>query len=223
MQHTIDRPRGMRGGGHVMAHGGRGRGRRGAVMLVTFDNAPFHPAAAEIAVDAALESGRVLIDVNTVDHIRDGHFVHHDAPLAPPGVGTSLRAPAELAASLGVRVVRLVLHSPRPVCGLLDLVAERDPSLVVFGPDPAALRRFLRPTRRRYRRLLHALERRTPCLLWTPQEPVAEALARSSVRPSSRARPAPMRRASPGSATTIASPTSSQAATTNGKRSYGNT
>jgi nucleotide-binding universal stress UspA family protein len=222
MQHTIDRPRGMRGSGHAMARGGRGHGRAGVVLLATFDSAPFHPDAARFAVDTALECGRVLVDVNAVDHIRDGHFVHRDTPLDPPEVAAALRAPAELAAGLGVRVERFLLHSPRPLGGLLGLIAARNPALVVFGPDPAALGRFLRPTRRRYQRFLRVLERDVPCLLWTPQEPLADAVS-SPDRPSSRARPAPMRRASPGSATTIASPTSSHAPTTNGKRSYGNT
>jgi hypothetical protein len=36
----------------------------------------------------------------------------------------SLRAPAELAASLGVRVEPLRVRSPRPVAALLELVVE---------------------------------------------------------------------------------------------------
>src|SRR5207249_2380803 len=52
----------------------------------------------------------------------------------------ALRAPAELARSLGVAVERLRVRSPRPVDALLELVAEREPALLVLRPDRARAR-----------------------------------------------------------------------------------
>jgi hypothetical protein len=187
-------------------------------MLVTFDSAPFQADAARLAVDAAVEAGQPLLVVNVVEFVPGGRLVTIDAPLDPPAVAAALSAPAQLAHGLGARVERLRVLSPRPVAALLALVAERRPALVAFGPDPRALHRLRRPTRRRARRIERALERDASCLLWSAQAPVAGA-ASSSARPSSRASPAPIRRARPGSMTTIARPTSSQMPTTNGKRS----
>jgi hypothetical protein len=216
MQHTIDRPRDASAGGRVASRAG-GRRRSDAVMLVTFDSAPFHPGALRFAVEAAVESARALLVVNAVEFAPGGRLTPVAPPCDPPAVAAALRAPAELAHALGARVERLRVLSPRPAAGLLALVAERRPALVAFGPDPAALRRLRRPTRRRARQLLAALERDAGCLLWSPPAPVAGA-ASSSARPSSRARPAPMRRARPGAMTTIASPTRGQMPTTYGKR-----
>jgi hypothetical protein len=187
-------------------------------MLVTFDSAPFHPGGVRFAVETAVECAHGLLVVNAVEFACGGRLTPVALPSDPPAVAAALRAPAELAHALGARVERVRVLSPRPAAGLLELVADRRPVLVAFGPDLAALRRLRRPTRRRARRLLAALERDAGCLLWSPQEPVAGAVS-SSARPSSRARPARMRRARPGSMTTIASPTSSQMPTTNGKRS----
>ena len=53
----------------------------------------------------------------------------------------SCSEPAELAHSLAVRVERLRVCSPHPVDALLELVSERDPGVLVFGPDRSQLRR----------------------------------------------------------------------------------
>ncbi len=132
------------------------------VMLVTFD-VPFEPAATELAVDAAVESGQRLIIVNVAQ-----------VPLGPISlamryeyVGTdeteeALRAPAELAHSLAVEVERLRLCSPRPVDALLELVAERAPGLLVVGPDRERIRR------RAYAKLTKRIRERATCLVWLP-------------------------------------------------------
>jgi hypothetical protein len=211
-------PRDASGGGLPAAPANRERHRRAPVMLVTFDSAAFDPEGVAFAVETALECGRALVVVNAFEYRPGRCDGGGGAPPYPPAVEQALRAPAELAAGLGVHVQRLRVLSPRPVVALLALVAERRPAVVAFAPDSAALRRFRRPTRRRHHRFLSALEQDAPCLLWTPQAPVVDAVS-SAARPSSRARPAPIRRARPGSATTIANPMSSQIATTNGKRS----
>ena len=73
----------------------------------------------------------------------------------------ALRRPAELAQSLAVAVERLRVCSPHPVDALLEVVAERNPAVLVFGPDRARLRR------RRYRRAERAVCERASCLVWT--------------------------------------------------------
>jgi hypothetical protein len=180
MQHTIDRPRGASAGGRIAPRAG-GRRRSRAVMLVTFDCAPFHPGAVRFAVETAVESARPLLVVNAVEFATGGRFTPVAPPSDPPAVAAALRAPADLAHALGARVERVRVHSPRPAAGLLELVADRRPALVAFGPDPAALRCLRRPTRRRARQLLAALERDAGCLLWSPQPPVAGAWRSSAV------------------------------------------
>ena len=132
------------------------------VMLVTFD-VPFELEAAELAVDAAVESGQRLIVVNVAE-IALGPI---SLAMKYEYVGTqevedALRAPAELAHSLAVEVERLRLCSPRPVDALLELVAERAPGLLVVGPDRARL------SRRRYAKAAKRIRERAACLVWLP-------------------------------------------------------
>ena len=131
------------------------------VMLATLE-VPFDAAAAAFAVDTAVETGQPLVVVNAVEIL-----------LAPASLtlgygdvdpteddAAGLRAPAELARSLGVRVERLRLKSPHPVAALVQLAAERRPGLLVFGPDRSRLRR------RRYRNAAREVRDRAPCLVW---------------------------------------------------------
>jgi hypothetical protein len=122
---------------------------------------PFDPAASELAVDSAVESGQPLLVV----------VVAQLAPLPlsvllgydqvdPPADEEAFRAPAACAASLGVAVERLRVRSPRPVEALLQVIAEREPRLVVFGPDRS------RVSARRFRKTARALTERAPCLVW---------------------------------------------------------
>jgi hypothetical protein len=55
------------------------------------------------------------------------------------------------------------VRSPRPVEALLELVAEREPGLLVFGPDRTRL------SRRRYQKAVRAVRERAPCLVWTDE------------------------------------------------------
>jgi nucleotide-binding universal stress UspA family protein len=218
MQHTIEHQRDATGGARV-GPDEHGRRRAGPVMLATFDSAPFHADAVRVAVDSAVECGRPLVVVNAVEFAPGGRLVRIDAPLDPPAVADALRAPAELAHALGLRVERLRLLSPRVPRALLALVSERRPALVVFGPDPRALRRLRRPTRRRARRLLAALAREPDAtgLLWSVQRFGAGAVS-SSARPVPRPRLPPVRRAGPGSRTRIGRLARSHVPTTNGTR-----
>lgn len=134
------------------------------VMLVTFD-VPVDPRAAEIAVDAAVESGQPLIVVNVVDlPIRPMTSSWGTEVVVTEDVDDSLRAPAELARSLAVAVERIKLVSPRPLAALLELVGERLPGLLVVGPDRARIRR------RKLARAEKRIKRDAPCLVWTGTE-----------------------------------------------------
>jgi hypothetical protein len=141
--------------------GSPGAGR--PVLLATFFGIPFLPAACELAVGSAVETGQPLIVANFVElpplpmSVRLGHDHLDD----PPEVQAALRAPAEQARLLGVTVERLLVRSPRPVAALVQLIAERRPGLVVLGPEPGRLgRRSLRRARR-------AVREKTDCLVWT--------------------------------------------------------
>lgn len=137
------------------------------MLLVTL-GVPLAAAAAALAVDAAVEAGQPLIVANVVElpplamSVRLGYD-----QLPDPVVDGTLRDAAALAASLGVRVERLRVKSPRPLPALLDLIAEREPGLLVFGPDRARIRRRL------YRRATKLLRERAPCLVWTADEAVS--------------------------------------------------
>ena len=131
------------------------------VMLVTFD-VPVDPRAAELAVDAAVESGQALLVVNVVDMpIRPMTASWGQEVVVTEDVDDSLRAPADLARSLAVAVERIRLVSPRPLTALLELVSERLPGLLVVGPDRTRMGRW------RLRRAERRIRRSAPCLVWT--------------------------------------------------------
>jgi hypothetical protein len=131
------------------------------VMLATLD-VPFDSEAAAFGVDAAVESGAALIVVNVVaTPFLPSTLAGWDVP-APPEVEDSLSAPSRLALALGVEVERLRVRSPHPVDALLQVAGEREPGVLVFGPDRTRLRR------RHYRRAERAVRERASCLVWTP-------------------------------------------------------
>jgi hypothetical protein len=135
------------------------------IMLATLA-VRFDPLAAEFAVDAAVEGGQPLIVVNVVLlelFMPSSIMLGYDRMTERPDLVEALRAPAALACSLGVRVERLRVKSPHPVDALLELVAEREPGLLVFGPDRADLRP------RVYRRAVRKIRDRSACLLWVPE------------------------------------------------------
>jgi len=132
------------------------------VVLATL-GVPLDPKASAYAVDSAVETGRELVVVNVtkLEPLGLSMILGYDAlPEFTPEVSESIQRSAELARSLGVRVERLRIRSPRPVSALLELVRERRPGLLVFGPEPSALRH------RRYRRAVSALRELTDCLVW---------------------------------------------------------
>ena len=133
------------------------------VLLATLD-VVFDQVACELAVDAAVESGRGLLVVvlARLAPLPLSLMLGYDQ-IVSAEEEAAFRAPAALAASLAVEVERLRVRSPRPVSALLELAAEREPGLLVFGPDRTLL------SRRLYRRAARALRERSPCLVWVAQ------------------------------------------------------
>jgi hypothetical protein len=132
------------------------------VLLATL-GVPFDPDAARIAVDSAVEAGQPLIVANVVElpFLPTSVILGYDQ-IDDPELSAAVLAPAALAHSLGVHVERLRVRSPRPLEALLELVAERSPSLLVFGPDRERLKG------RRYRKAARAIREQAPCLVWLP-------------------------------------------------------
>jgi nucleotide-binding universal stress UspA family protein len=132
------------------------------VLLATID-APVLEEASRMAVDAAVESGQPLLVVNAVEFaLTRSALTFGSLYITPPKVEESLSAPAALAHSLGVRVDRICLNSPRPVDALVEFAVERDVGLLVLGADPGSMRRW------RYRRCVRRVLERAPCLVWVP-------------------------------------------------------
>ena len=130
------------------------------VLLATFD-VPFAAEAAELAVDAAIEAGQGLIVVN-VSHVPvlPMSMLMGYAYIETDELRDALRAPAELAASFNVPVQLLRVASPRPADALLELIAERDPGLLVLGPDMSRVRLRL------YRKAMRKIREGASCLVW---------------------------------------------------------
>ena len=82
-----------------------------------------------------------------------------------PEVTESVKRPVELASSLGIRVERIRVRSPRPIRALIQLVTERGVGLLVFGPDRS------RMSARSYRRAVDALRDGAVCLVWVAPDP----------------------------------------------------
>jgi hypothetical protein len=142
-------------------------GAGGRPVLLATMGVPLDEEASVFAVDTAVESGQrlVMANVTALEPLRMSIALGYDTlPELTPEVSASLRRSAELARSLGVRVERLRVRSPRPIDALLELVADVRPGLLVFGPDRAVLRG------RRYRRALRAVRERVTCLLWVPSD-----------------------------------------------------
>jgi len=137
--------------------GARGR----PVMLATLD-VPFDPDAVVFAVDSAVELGQRLIVANFVEQEPlplSAMMGYDDLPYTPE-MAASLAEPVRLALSLGVNVARLRVKSFRPVRAMVELVAEENAGLLVFGPDRRRIRKL------RYRRAARIIRSSVTVLIW---------------------------------------------------------
>jgi nucleotide-binding universal stress UspA family protein len=130
-------------------------------MLATLD-VPFDADAVAFALDSAVELGQPLVVVNVVERAPlplSAMLGYEDLP-ASPEMERSLAEPARLAVSLGVHVTRLRVKSLHPVPALLEVVAEQDAGLLVFGPDRSRMSRL------RYWRAARAIRSSVTTLIW---------------------------------------------------------
>src|SRR5215211_492788 len=133
------------------------------VVLATL-SAPVDRAAEEMAIASALEAGVPLIVANMLElppypatmmlFGPGGATLPHEEALE------EVRATAARAAALGIATELLRVSSRHPVRALLQIVAERDAGLLVFGPDLARTRA------RRFRAAVRRVRRDAPCLVW---------------------------------------------------------
>jgi hypothetical protein len=132
------------------------------VMLATL-SVRVDASAEAMAIESALEAGVSLIVANmlvlrpypaTVMLARENVNLPGEEDL------DAVRATASRAVELGIRTELLRVSSVRPVRALLELAAERQVGLLVFGPDRARLPRY------RFRRAARAVRRHAPCLVW---------------------------------------------------------
>src|SRR3954462_9101981 len=175
MSLTIDRD-----GASTRTENQRGRGRGGPVVLATFESAPFEAAAARVAVEAAAEMRVPLLIARVLEPKRGRRRGGRANQSLPPALAKTVRAAQARAVEFGVHIEAVQLSGRRPVASLLGFIADRRPALVVLATDPAARRRFRRPTLRRYRRFVAALSSRSAYLIWTAQTPGAAAASAAS-------------------------------------------
>jgi nucleotide-binding universal stress UspA family protein len=141
----------------IAAVGSRNR----PVLLVTLD-VPYAEEAVAFAVDSAVENGQPLVLVNVAEVLPTAYSLLGYGYVEREDLQEALFKPVQLACSLAVHVERLRVCSPHPVDALLEVVAEREPGLLVFGPDRTQL------SSRRYRKAERALRERASCLVWAP-------------------------------------------------------
>jgi nucleotide-binding universal stress UspA family protein len=132
-------------------------------MLATLD-VPFDHDAVVFAVDAAVDQGALLVVDNIVEWAPlplSAIMGYDDLPYTPE-MAESLAEPVRLARSLGVEVTRLRVKSLHPIPAMLEVVAEQDPGLYVFGPDRKRIMRL------RYWRAARAIRSSVTTLIWLP-------------------------------------------------------
>jgi nucleotide-binding universal stress UspA family protein len=137
----------------------------GPVVLGTLSSR-VDPEAERLAVDSAIEAGVALIVVNAV------HLPPCPRALVLGGPSAvafpheedyeAVRATAERAAKLGLRVEHLRVSSPHPAKALVQIANERAAGLLVLGPK----RRRLLARRWRFDRAAREVRRSAGCLVW---------------------------------------------------------
>jgi nucleotide-binding universal stress UspA family protein len=122
------------------------------------------PSAERMAIDSALEAGVPLVLANI---IRLPPYATTIILLGPEAATLpheedldAVRETARRAAELGVKTELLRVHTTRPVRALLEVVAERDAGLLVFGPHLGRVGRM------RFRRTARRIRREASCLVW---------------------------------------------------------
>ena len=156
MQQIVERGR------RATRQAGSARVRARPVLLGTL-SVRVDPGAERMAIDSAREATVKLIVANmlalppyplTFMLAPEYAILPHEEDLE------AVRATAARAAALGIPTELLRICSRRPVRALLELAAELDAGLLVFGPD-----RSLTP-RWRFRAAARMVRRDAACLVW---------------------------------------------------------
>jgi nucleotide-binding universal stress UspA family protein len=129
------------------------------VLLATLD-VPFSEEATAFAIDSAVENGQPLILLNVAEVLPTAYTLLGYGYVEREELQQVLRKPAEIARSLAVPVERLRVCSPHPLDALLEVVAECNPAVLVFGPDRRRL------SRRAYGKAATRIRERAACLVW---------------------------------------------------------
>jgi hypothetical protein len=131
------------------------------ILLATLD-VPFDHDAVVFAVDSAVELGQRLIIGNFVERppLPLSAMLGYDELPYPPELAEALMAPAKLAASLGVEVIRLRVKSFHPIEAMLEVLSEQRAGIFVFGPDRSRIGRL------RYLWAARAIRSRATSLVW---------------------------------------------------------
>jgi hypothetical protein len=132
------------------------------VMLATL-SVRIDPSAERVACESALDADVPLIIANLIELpafpltmmlAREHMVLPHEEDL------DAVRATAVRAAERGIATELLRVSSVRPLVALLELARERQPGLLVFGPDRRRL------SRRRFRRAAERVRGELDCLVW---------------------------------------------------------
>jgi nucleotide-binding universal stress UspA family protein len=122
------------------------------------------PSAERMAIDSAIEAGVPLVLVNI---LRFRPYPTTLVLVGPEGMNLpheedldAVRATAARAAELGVKTELLRVTTRRPVAALLEILAERDAGLLVFGPHLGRIGKA------RFRWAARRLRREASCLVW---------------------------------------------------------
>ncbi len=156
MSQILDRDRASTGPAGVQ------RSRARPVLLATL-SVRVDAGAERMAISSALEADATLILANMLvlpPYPRTVMLAPEYATLPHEEDRGAVRATAGRAVALGIETELLRVSSPRPVRALLELAADRDVGLLVFGPDRTRLPRL------RFRSAARAVRRRAPCLVW---------------------------------------------------------
>jgi nucleotide-binding universal stress UspA family protein len=141
---------------------GRAGGR--PVLLATLD-VPFDDDAVAFAVDSAAELSARLIVANFVERPPlplSAMLGYDDLPYTAEMTG-ALAAPVRRAAESGVAVTRLRVKSFHPIPAMVQVSAEEDAGIFVFGPDRSRIPRL------RYWRAARVLRSGVTSLVWLAQ------------------------------------------------------
>jgi nucleotide-binding universal stress UspA family protein len=132
------------------------------VMLLTL-NVPFDDAAVQFAVETAAATGAELWICDAIPLGFENYAGHVARQYAEQLNRKHMDACARRSAELGVRATQMVFHNRKPVAAALEVAAEQQVGLLVFGADRRRLGRFT------YRRAIKRLRDEATCLVWTPE------------------------------------------------------